>query len=82
MLETLRNVKISEIELRQQFPALEREWLVDRLLTKTGVAAAKWGRDTHRLLVEYDADLCCSAELIVFLQRCGFSVAAARVGFA
>jgi hypothetical protein len=81
MLENLGNLKTSEIELRQQVPMLACDWLVDRLLTKQGVAAAEWGRDTHRLLVEYDADLCCGAELIAFLQDCGFPVAAARVGF-
>ena len=82
MPESLPNLKTSEIELRAHVPVLAYEWLVDRLLTKQGVATARWRRDTRRLLVEYDADVCDGAELIAFLQHCGFPVAAARVGFA
>jgi hypothetical protein len=32
MLQTLGNLKTSEIELRQHLPVLECEWLVGRLL--------------------------------------------------
>ena len=82
MIESLRNLKTSEIVLRQQLPVLECEWLVGRLLAKQGVAAAQWVADTGRLLVEYDADLCGRAELVAFLQSCGISAAAVRVRFA
>jgi hypothetical protein len=82
MLESVSNLKTSEIELRQQVPVLVCEWLVDRLLAEQGVAAASWGGDTHQLVVEYDADLCCGAELIAFLQHTGFPIAAVRLGFA
>jgi len=58
---------------------LECEWLVGRLLAKYGVATATWERDTQRLLVEYDADLCGRAELIAFLQSCGVSASAVGV---
>jgi len=80
MLESLRNLKTSEIELRQQLPVLEGEWLVGCLLAKRGVANAKWGGNKRRLLVEYDADLFGGAELIAFLHSCGVPVAAVRVG--
>ncbi len=82
MLERLRNLKTSEIELRQHLPVLECEWLVGRLLTKRGIADAKWGGDYRRLLIEYDADLCGSAELVAFLQLCGVAIAAVRAGYA
>jgi hypothetical protein len=82
MLESLRNLKTSEIELRQQLPVLEGEWLVGRLLAKQGVAAATWVGNHRRLLIEYDADICGRADLIAFLQSCGVPTAALRVGFA
>jgi hypothetical protein len=82
MLESLRNLKTSEIELRQQLPVLEGEWLVGRLLAKQGVASARWMGSTSRLLVEYDADLFGTAEIIAFLRYCGVLVAAVRVGLA
>jgi hypothetical protein len=82
MLESLRNLKTSEIELRQQLPVLEGEWLVGCLLAKQGVAKATWRGNTCRLLVEYDADLLGSAELIAFLRYCGVPVASVRVGMA
>jgi hypothetical protein len=82
MLESLRNLKTSEIELRQQLPVPEVEWLVRRLLAKQGVANAKWLDNTRRLLVEYDANLFGTAEIIGFLHYCGVLVAAVRVGLA
>jgi len=42
VIKSLRNLKTSEIELRQALPVLECEWLVGRLLAKQGVATAKW----------------------------------------
>lgn len=82
MLENLRNLKTSEIELRQQLPVPEGEWLVGRLLAKQGVASARWLGNTRRLLVEYDADLFGTAEIIAFLRYSGVLVASARVGLA
>jgi hypothetical protein len=82
MLESLRNLKTSEIELRQQLPVLEGEWLVGCLLAKQGVANATWRGSTRHLLIEYDADLFGSADLIAFLHYCGVPVAAVRVGLA
>ena len=81
MSESLRNAKTYVIELPQQLPVLECEWLVGRLLAKQGVATAK-GVSNYRLLIEYDSALCNRAELIAFLQSCGVTVAAVRVGFA
>jgi hypothetical protein len=81
MLESVRNLKTSEVELRQPLPVLECEWLVGRLLAKQGVATAEWAGN-RRLSIEYDADLCSRAELIAFLQSCGVSATAVRVGFA
>jgi len=82
MLESLRNLQTSEIELKQQLPPPEGEWLVRRLRAKQGVANATWKGNTHRLLIEYDADLFGSAELLEFVRHCGIPVAAVRVGTA
>jgi hypothetical protein len=80
MLDSLWNLKTSEIELRQPLPVLECEWLVGRLLAKQGVSTAKWAGNTRRLLVEHDANSFGSAELVAFLQCCGVSVAEVRAG--
>jgi len=80
MLESLRNLKTSEIELKQQLPAPEGEWLVGCLLAKQGVANATWRGSARRLLIEYDADLFGSADLVAFLRSCGVPGAAVRVG--
>jgi len=81
MLQSLRNLKTSEIELRQPLPVLECEWLVGRLLARQGVATAKWAGNTRHLLVEHDADSFGSAELIAFLQSCGVPVTGVRAAY-
>ncbi len=78
MHENLRNLKTSEIKLRQQLPVLEGEWLVGCLLAKQGVAKASWLDGTPRLLVEYDANLFGTAEIVAFLLYCGVAVASVR----
>jgi hypothetical protein len=78
MLESVGNLKTSEIELRQQLPPLESDWLSNCLRAKYGVADVQWAGDTRRLLVEYDADIFGSAELVDFLRMCGVPVAAVR----
>jgi hypothetical protein len=80
MLDSVRNLRTSEIELRQPLPALECEWLVGRLLAKRGVADAVCGRRPRRLLVEYDADELRSHDLVDYLSACGIRVAAVRAG--
>jgi hypothetical protein len=80
MIESLRNLQTSEIELKQQLPPPEGEWLLGRLLAKQGVANARWMGNARRLFIEYDANLFGCAELIAFLRYCGVPVAAVRVG--
>ena len=80
MLESLRNLKTSEIELKQELPPPEGEWLVGRLLAKQGVANATWMGHARRLVIEYDANLFGSVEILSFLRSCGVRVAAVRVG--
>lgn len=82
MLESLRNLRTSEIELRQRLPAPEGEWLVGCLLAKQGVANATWRGNARGLWIEHDADLFGRAELLDFLHYCGVSVAAVRAGMA
>ena len=82
MLENVGNLRTSEIELRQQLSALECDWLTGCLHAKNGVADVRWGDNTRRLAVEYDADLLGSAELVDFLRTCGVPVVSLRVGYA
>jgi hypothetical protein len=74
MLETLRNLKISEIELLQPLPALEGEWLLGCLLSKRGVVDARWVASARKLLIEYDVDLVGSGELIDCMHICGIPI--------
>ena len=80
MLESLRNLKTSEIELQQRLPVSEGEWLVGRLLAKQGIANATWRGAARRLLIEYDADLFGSEEILSYLHFCRVRVAGVRVG--
>ncbi len=82
MLESGGNLNTSEIELRQQLPTLECEWLISCLRGIHGVADAKWGGNTRQLFVEYDADIFGSGELVDILHTCGAPVAALRAGYA
>jgi len=66
----LRNLEISEIELRERLNALESEWLIGRLTAKDGVRRAAYGRD-GKVVVEYDADVVNSADIVSFLYVCG-----------
>jgi hypothetical protein len=76
MLGDVRNLKTSDIELKQRLPALECEWLVGQLRSRTGIAAARCAGDTCRLTVEYDADKLVSGDVVDFLSQCGVRVAA------
>jgi hypothetical protein len=72
MIEQLRNMKLSELEVREDLNFLEREWVIGRLVSKTGVhEALSRPDDPHRLVVEYDGDLVNANDLLEFLQLCG-----------
>jgi hypothetical protein len=75
MLASVRNLKTSEIELRHRLPEFECDWLVGQLRAKRGIADAACG-GARRVVVEYDADLLASADLVDFLDDWGIPVAA------
>jgi hypothetical protein len=72
--ERLRDLKTAEIELRADPGRLERNWIIGRLMSQSGVSDAIWG-EAHMpsLVIEYDADIVSSAELVNFLYVCGLS---------
>jgi hypothetical protein len=74
MLESVRNLKTSEIELRQRLPQLECEWLVAQLRARRDIAAAACASDACRLTIEYDADRLGRADLVDLLNLCGVRV--------
>ena len=76
MLGDVRNLKTSDIELRQRLPALQWEWLVGQLRSRPGIAAARCEGDARRLTVEYDADELVTGDVLDFLSQCGVSAAA------
>jgi hypothetical protein len=75
MLGNIRNLKTSDIELKQRQPALECEWLEGQLRSRPGIAAAQCADDCH-LMVEYDADELVTNDVVDFLSQCGVRVAA------
>jgi hypothetical protein len=75
MARDVRNLKTSNIELKQRLPPLECEWLVHQLRSRTGIASARCATDARRLTVEYDADALVSGDVVEFLGQCGVRVA-------
>lgn len=76
MLVELRNMKLSELEFREDLNFLEREWVIGRLVSKAGVhEALSRPDDPRKLVVEYDADLVNTSDLLEFLQLCGLRAA-------
>lgn len=76
MLDQLRNIKTSELEVREDLNRLEREWVIGRLVAKAGVHDALSRPDEpHRFVVEYDGDLVSTSDLVEFLQLCGLHAA-------
>ena len=76
MLGDIRNLKISDIELKQHLPTPERDWLVGQLRSRPGIAGARCAADARHLVVEYDADELVSGDVVDFLGQCGLRVAA------
>jgi hypothetical protein len=76
MLDDVRNLKISDIELTQPLPTLEREWLVGQRRSRPGIAGARCAADPRHLVVEYDADELVSGDVVDFLGQCGVRVSA------
>lgn len=68
MLERLRNLRTSRVQLKAHLPEIERGWLVQELREKRCVIAAQC--DHRALVVEYDADEWGSAGLRDFLFEC------------
>jgi hypothetical protein len=76
MLDSVRNMKTSEIELRRGLTEIECRWLAGQLRAKRAVAVAECSADTRLLHVEYDADLVGSGDLVDFLDDWGVPVVA------
>jgi hypothetical protein len=72
MWDRAHNLKLSELEVREDLNFLEREWLIGRLVTKAGVREALYRPDDPRkLIVEYDADVVNTGDLLELLYMCG-----------
>jgi hypothetical protein len=82
MLDSIRNLRTSEIELRQRLPRLECDWLVGALRARRGIAGAKCAPDALHLTVDYDADRLASDDVVDFLNECGVLVSRVHGGYA
>jgi hypothetical protein len=78
MLEHLRNLRTSELTLRQPLSPLECDWLTGCLRARNGIATVNWGDKACRLFVEHDPEIVGSPELVDFLRSCGVPVTPAR----
>ena len=79
MLDDVRNLKISDIELAQRLPTPECEWLVGQLRSWSGIVAAHCTTDARCLTVEYDADELVTVDVVDFLRECGVRAAVRRI---
>jgi len=74
MFDGIRNVKTSEIRLRERLEGRERDCVVGHLLAKRGVRDVEYRDDDRaQLVVEYDADQLSGPELVNFLSVCWLS---------
>ena len=80
MLESVRNWKTSEVELRHRLPQGECDWLIGALRARRGIAAARCASDARRLTIEYDGEELVDNDLVDFLSQCGVCVAHVRAG--
>lgn len=80
MLDSIRNLKASEIELRHRLPQLECAWLVGALRARPGITAASCAIDAQHLTVEYDGDRLVSGDVVDFLGECGVFVSRVHAG--
>ena len=80
MLDSLRNVKTSQLRLSDEISRSEQAWLVKHLRTKRGVRDAQYFDDGMRLVVAYDADCLNRSDLLTIVRACG--IRARPPGFA
>ena len=71
MWDSIRNVKTSQLRLRDELGRSEQAWLVKHLRTKRGVRDAQYFEDGMRLVVAYDADCLNRLDLLTIVQACG-----------
>ena len=78
MLDSTRNLRVSQTLLRQRLPLVEREWLVSHLCSRRDITRAEYANDSRWLTVEYDADEMRISDLTEVLNECGIRVANAQ----
>lgn len=80
MWDCIRDLKTCELQLSEGLRDLEQEWLIGSLVARRGVSEARYrAGDSHRLIIEYDADLTNRSRLLDYLYVCGVSAEPAPV---
>ncbi len=65
-------LKKSRLQIRELLSDLERDWLIGRLSSSSGVRRATYSdADRHGLIIEYDADVISCVDLMDLLHLCG-----------
>jgi hypothetical protein len=60
-----------DLEVREQLNIPERDWVIGRLLGRSGVNGALWRGAQPRVSIEYDADVVSGLELVDMLESVG-----------
>jgi len=72
------DLAVSEIELRETLSSLESEWVIGKLKAKRGTLHAEYVGE-RRIVVEYDASVVTSTEIVSFLYFfCGLTATGRR----
>jgi len=74
IFDGIRNLRTSQIRLRERLEGRERDCVVGHLLAKRGVREVEYRDDGRaQLVVEYDADQLSGPDLVNFLSVCWLS---------
>jgi hypothetical protein len=79
MWDEIQNLRRVVLDVREILNAPERNWVIGRLLARSGVTGALWRAAQPRVSIEYDADVVSGAELFDILESLGLHARPARL---
>lgn len=79
MWDEIQNLRRVDLEVREQLNPRERNWVIGRLVARSGVSGALWRGVEPRVSIEYDADVVSGAELVDMLELLGLHARPVRI---
>ena len=79
MWDEIRNLRRVDLDVREVLNAPERNWVIGRLVARSGVNGAVWRGAQPCVSIEYDADVVSGAELFDILESLGLHPRPARL---